>query len=157
MVCKKIGDTIKAIKAKNPFNDQAMFWNINMMHHLTSFGHIVDFNAFYQQNKWNVFITYHNYKNKNKYFPGFDVEVIRYPIKKLFISGSIGWWIQPKNQLFISTSGTSGGKIKLGIDMPVLKNFECFIETEFKSEGWVAGNVSLEPAFQFSTGVNWLY
>lgn len=144
-------------KATNPFNHDPMFWNVSVVHNLISFGHVIDFNFFLQQHKWNLFFTYHNYRNQNNYFPGLDLEVHRFPLKKFFVTTGLGLWIQPKDQLFKSDKGTPGGLLKLGIASAFHKHLEWFVEGDVKSEGWVSGNVGLDPLVQFQLGLNLLY
>lgn len=144
-------------KGTNPFNSQPMYYNFSVVHNLISFGHVIDINVFLQFNKSNLFFTYHNYKNKDHYFPGFDLELHRYPLKKMFLTAGAGMWIQPRDQLFQSIRGTTGGLLKLGLASKLYKNLEWFVEGDVKSEGWVSGNVALAPAGQIQLGLNWIY
>lgn len=144
-------------KATNPFNSKPMHWNFSVVHNLISFGHVIDFNIFLQQNKWNLFFTYHNYKNKDRYFPGINLEVHRFPFKKVFLTGALGLWMQPRDQRFHANMGTAGGIVRLGIASRLYKKLEWFLEGDMKTEGWVSGNVALEPQGQFQFGLNWLY
>ena len=144
-------------KGTNPFNSQPMYYNFSVVHNLISFGHVIDINVFLQLKKCNLFFTYHNYKNKDHYFPGIDLELHRYPLKKIFLTTGIGMWMQPRDQLFQSIRGTAGGLVKLGIASKLCKNLEWFVEGDVKSEGWVSGNVALAPAGQIQVGLNWIY
>jgi hypothetical protein len=144
-------------QAISPFNSQPFNWNVSLVHNLVSFGHVVDYNVFLQQNKWNLFLTYHNYKNQSKHFPGVDVEVHRYPLKNFFVSGAIGMWRQPKDQLFRSEGGTTGSLFRLGLASRLSNKLEYFAEGDYKTDGWVSGQVSLEAMGQFRLGINWLY
>jgi hypothetical protein len=144
-------------KAISPFNSQPFHWNVSLVHNLVSFGHVVDYNIYLQQNKWNLFLTYHNYKNQQKHFPGVDIEVHRYPVKNMFVSGAIGMWRQPKDQLFRSEGGKTGSIIRLGLASRLSNKFEYFVEGDYKTDGWVSGHVALEPLGQLRLGLNWLY
>lgn len=144
-------------KLTNPFNSKPMFGNFSVVHNINGFGQVIDFNIFLQQNKWNLFFTYHNYSNKDRYFPGVNLEVHRFPLKKVFISGMVGGWVQPKDQMFFAKSGTPGGIIRLGVASRLYKKLEWFVEGDMKTDGWVSGVVSLEPQGQFQFGLNWLY
>lgn len=144
-------------KGINPFTSQPMYYNFSVVHNLVSFGHVIDINFFLQHKKCNLFFTYHNYKNKDHYFPGIDIELHRYPMKKIFVTAGVNMWIQPKDQMFKSIRGTTGGLIKLGIASKLCKNLEWFVEGDVKSEGWVSGNVALAPAGQVQLGLNLIY
>ncbi|MCH8902828.1 MAG: hypothetical protein IIA45_02800, partial [Bacteroidetes bacterium] len=144
-------------KGKNPFNDREMFWNFNVLHNFVGFGTTIDVMFFFKQDDWNLFFTWHNFENRFNYFPGFDLEIMRYPLEKLFVSGTIGLWLQPEDQLFQTTKSEPGGIIKLGIDVPFWGDFEWSLFSEFKSYGYVSGITPLQPAVQFHTGINWRY
>ena len=144
-------------RATNPFNSQPMFWNFSVVHNLVGFGHVTDVNLYLQQHKMNLFFTYHNYKNKDHYFPGVTIEVHRYPYKKIFLTGALGAWIQPKDQRFFANTGVAGGYLKFGVGSTLAKKLEWFIDADLKSDGWVSGNVSLEPIAQIQFGINWLH
>ncbi|MGV3640325.1 MAG: hypothetical protein ACO1NZ_07400 [Adhaeribacter sp.] len=144
-------------RAISPFNSQPFHWNVSLVHNLVSFGHVLDYNLYLQQNKWNLFLTYHNYKNQRKHFPGFDFEVHRYRVKNMFLSASVGVWRQPKDQLFRSEGGNMGSIFRLGLASRLSDKFEYFLEGDYKTEGWVSGHVALEPLGQFRFGLNWLY
>lgn len=144
-------------RATSPFNSQPFHFNVSLVHNLVAFGRVLDYNLYLQQNKYNLFFTYHDYKNQERHFPGIDVEMYRYPVKKLFLTGALGMWLQPKDQLFRTAGSKAGGIIKLGLAGPVTNRFEWFIEGDRKSNGWVSGNVSLEPLTQIQVGLNLLY
>jgi hypothetical protein len=144
-------------RAVSPFNSQPFHWNVSLVHNLVAFGHVLDYNVYLQQNKWNLFVTYHDYKNQKKHFPGLDLEVHRYPINKFFLSGAVGMWNQPQDQLFRSEGGKMGAIFRLGLASRLSNKFEYFLEGDYKSDGWVSGHVALEPLGQFRVGLNWLY
>lgn len=144
-------------RAINPFNSQPFHFNFGLVHNLISFGRVIDYNIYLQQNKWNLFLTYHDYKNKERHFPGIDLEVHRYPLNKIFLTGALGMWVQPKDQLFRSEGGTAGGMIKLGVASRLTNKFEWFLEGDTKSKGWASGIVALEPITQVQFGINWFY
>ncbi|KAA5547909.1 hypothetical protein [Adhaeribacter rhizoryzae] len=144
-------------RAMSPFNSQPFHYNFSLVHNLVSFGRVIDYNIYLQQNKWNLFFTYHDYKNRERHFPGINLEVYRFPMKKIFLTGAMGLWMQPKDQLFRSEGSTAGGILKLGIAAPLSKRFEWFLEGDRKTNGWSSGNVSLEPITQVQFGLNLIY
>lgn len=144
-------------RATNPFNSQPMYWNVGVVHNLVAFGHVIDFNFFFQQKKLNLFFQYHNYKNKENYFPGATIEVYRYPVGKVFLSGAIGGWSQPKLQMFSAQTGTVGGLFKLGVASRISNKLEWYIDADMKSDGWVSGYLALKPQSQLQFGINWKY
>jgi hypothetical protein len=147
----------KRFRGVNPFNSRPMFWNFSVVHNLVAFGHVIDFNFFYQQDKLNLFFQWHNYKNYNSYFPGATLEIHRYPVKNMFLTGGIGMWSQPKLQLFQANSGTPGGYVKLGFASKLTNKLEWFVEGDIKSNGWLSGNVALKANQQVQVGINWLH
>lgn len=144
-------------RAINPFNSRPFHWNVSVVHNLISFGHVIDVNVFLQQDKGNLFLTYHNYKNRDRYFPGLDLELHRYPLKRMLVTAAVGGWLQPRDQSFYALDGEPGGMLKLGLASRLADKLEWFVEGDMKTRGWVSGNVALEPLGQVQVGINWLY
>lgn len=151
---------IDRFTSTNPFFREIFFWNFAIAHHLTSFGYAIDANIFLYQNKYNLSLTYHNYMNKDHYFAGIEASLARYPLEiftnSLTLSCSLALWLQPNEQKFTTARPSPGGMLRIGLALPVINNLEWFIQSEGKTEGWVAGMVYLEKAIQVSTGINWI-
>lgn len=141
----------------NPLNNNVAYWNFSLMHYLTSFGFTVDLNLFFQQNNVNLFFSYHNYFNYKNYFPGFDIELLDYPLKlgnyQFNLTTEISLWLQPENQEFTTSKSQPGifGSIKL--EFPIPDHFGIIIEADGKTAGWKAGNVYLDSVFEIRTGI----
>jgi len=151
---------ITRFKSKSPFNGEPFWWNFSFRHDLQGFGHVVDFTAYLMQNQWNLFVTMHNYKNKTNWFPGLDVQVMRYPLGTLFGTALVGMWLQPEDQSFTSTKPKPGGQIQFRLDGPISQKvswLEWSVETDMKTTGYAAGYVALDPMFEIRAGVNLRY
>jgi hypothetical protein len=144
-------------RGTNTINHRRFWWNAAVTHHLTSFGTATGLHLFYQQGGTNLVVTYNSYLARTRYWPGLSIELVRYPAtlagKKLSVSASASAWLQPRGQRFASTEAQAGCGVTLGAACPLFRHLEWTVECDAKSEGWVAGNVYLEPAFQVRTGM----
>ena len=143
--------------ATNPINQQPFRWNATLRHHLTSFGYSIDTNIFYQQKSVNAMAIFHGYFNKDHFFPGLELALVRFPIPlfgmKLPLSVRTSMWLQPKDQQFYTDQSELGGIATMKLNFPAYKQWETFIEMEAKTQGWVAGNVYLGDNFSIRLGV----
>lgn len=144
-------------QTRNPFAARTLTWNAGLVHQLTSFGSSTDVNLFLQQDEANIFIAYHNYCNRDAYFPGLTAELIRCPVefngRPAYLSAGVSAWLQPQNQRFDSKSAAPGAQATLEISLPVMPGMEIFARGDAKTAGWVMGNPYLEGAVQFQTGI----
>lgn len=146
-------------KGKNPFNHRPMYWNVNFIHNLTGFGYVIDGSAFFQQDKWNLFFTVHNYFAQDIYGIGLEAEVFRYPAMpdKLFLSGTTTAWLQPEDHSFYATKLEPGAQLRFDVSYRFHKCFEVFLDADIKTKGYVAGIPTINSFFQASTGINIRY
>jgi hypothetical protein len=143
--------------ATNPFNRQPFRWNTTLRHHLTSFGYSIDANVFYQQNSVNAIAIAHHYVNKNRFFPGLELALIRFPVSvfgtHLPLSVRTALWLQPKDQQFDTGESKLGGIATATLHLPINKQWGTYLEMEAKTQGWVAGNVYLQDNVSVRLGV----
>ena len=143
--------------ATNPIDRHPFRWNATLRHHLTSFGYSVDANFLYQQNPVNAIAIFHHYFNKNHFFPGFELAVVRLPIslfsKPMALSVRTSAWLQPKDQQFYTEDSELGGVATIKLNFPAPRQWESFIEVEAKTKGWLAGNVYLGNDISLRLGV----
>ncbi len=143
------------------FLDRPAHWNFAVVHHLTSFGYTVNTNFFLATGMYRWTVAYFNYRNYRNNFPGIQAELSRFPMGpaglNAYLTTTVGLWIQPENQKFMTGRGTPGGFTRFNLSYPLMESFEIFIQPEIKSEGWLAGSVSLERSYQFMTGINYLF
>lgn len=147
--------------ATNPFNGKEFFWSFGIAHFLTSFGYSIDTQFLFKQDNLNIVFIYHMYANSNLKLPGFDLEIIRFPItiygKQTFLNLGVSAWLQPYQQKFWTTEKEAGGQLKATVAFPLLENLEIFFSPALKSRGWIAGNVYLDKMVELRTGVNFIF
>lgn len=143
--------------ATNPFNKKSFEWNFNLKHILSSFGYTINLNIFLKQNKHKFFLALHNYFNKNHYFPGLDISLLRYPMEistySFPLSIRIFPWLQPRGGRFRTGQASPGALLAITKYFPIYKALEGFVEIEGKTNGWVAGNVYLDAAWSTRLGI----
>ena len=144
-------------RGTDPITHGQFWWNAAVTHHLTSFGTATGLHLFYKEGSTNLVFTYNSYLSRYKYWPGLSVELVRYPMavgrKILLVSTSASAWLQPCGQRFASTKAQAGYGINLSTAYPFTRHLAWYIECDAKSEGWMAGNVYLDPAVQARTGI----
>ena len=143
--------------ATNPITGKDFSFNVNAIHNVTAFGHYIDASLFYQQGNKTIFFTLHNYKNKEKYFPGFEVELNRYKMPWGFLTAGISLWAQPENLSFYDTKSAPGACFKISASTKIAKQLEVFGSGDMKTAGFVALNENLDAAARFQLGINWLH
>ncbi len=116
--------------------------NVTAAHLLTSFGYTIDANVFLR-GKHKVFVVLHDYKNRQRHFPGADVQLLDLPV-----TFRVALWLQPEHQRFRDTRGRAGGLVSVRADRG-----RTFAEIEAKTRGWVQGVESLETAVALRLGV----
>ena len=144
-------------RGTNPITHRRFWWNAAVTHHLTSFGTATGLHFFFQQGRTNLVFTYNSYISRTRYWPGLSIDLVRYPVevagKILSVSTSASAWLQPLGQRFASTKARAGCGVTLGASYPLARHLEWTLECDTKSEGWMAGNVYLDAAVQFRTGM----
>ncbi|MCS6822193.1 MAG: hypothetical protein NZ551_10035 [Microscillaceae bacterium] len=132
------------------------YGNFAIRHLLTSFGHNVGFDIFYQSPKINLLFTLHRYKNFNQGFWGVETHLIDKLLlnDRLRLNTRAMLWVQPKNQAFRTTEGNLGGLLGLKAMYQVGKVFP-YLSLEAKTQGWVMGNVFLEENVSVNAGLQW--
>ncbi|TAL35980.1 MAG: hypothetical protein EPN93_09275 [Spirochaetes bacterium] len=144
--------------SESPFGGDRFFWNFAAVHHLTPFGYTIDANLFLMRRAEKLHITAHAYANRRGAMPGLHAALVRRPValfgNRAYLNATLGAWIQPEDQMFRGNRNRPGGEFIAGVDVPVAERLELYMECGAKSEGWVAGNVSLERDLQMRAGVS---
>ncbi len=134
-------------------------WNWNLRHFLTSFGYSLEGNIFIKDGERNWLFKAHAFANAVRVFPGLSAELSRWPMpgSKQKLTSRVSLWAQPEAQRVKSTVDRLGVLAALEIARPIAPGFEVHAGLEGKSEGWVAGNVYIEPAMSLWTGATVLF
>lgn len=144
----------------NPITGEPLSWNVAVTHHLTSFGTATGLHLFARQGKTNLAFTYNSYIARHSYWPGLSAELVGYPIeiggRAFTVSAAASAWLQPCGQRFAATEGQAGFGVAVSAASPLTRHLEWYAECNGKSEGWMAGNVYLEPALQVRAGIRFL-
>lgn len=147
-------------RGTNPITHHQCFWNMALTHHLTPFGTTTGLHLYLQEGNTNLVFTLSNNFSRNHYWPGFSIDLVRYPIsirgKILTISTSASAWMQPEKQRFNATRAQAGYGIILNAACPFSRHLGWFIESDIKSRGWMPGNAYLDAATQIRTGMTFL-
>lgn len=152
---------INRFNMTDPFTDRKLYFNAALMYYMTSFGNTIDIHTMFKEGNMNLAAIYHTYSNHERLFPGLEVQVYRYPYEifshRVYITLKGMIWFQPKDQMFLESTGTPGGLAGAGVAVPVFESMDLFVYTEHKSEGWVSGNPALEAGYRFTLGVDVLW
>jgi hypothetical protein len=142
-------------------NGEISYWNARLAHHLTSFGYSVDTHILIKQSNLKLHATLHAYHNYKNWFPGVSLQLLRQAFDARLLRGFVSLrtavWLQPKNQVFATGKTEPGGLLALKSYLTVPGNWEPYVELEYKTDGWVAGNVHLEQNARIAAGVSYLW
>lgn len=126
--------------------------NLTSGHLLTSFGYTTTASLFICHDDTRLFVILHRYVNRDRSFPGIDVEMIdrRFALRAhdLATTLRIALWLQPRGQQFRTNEATPGLLASVR-----LREQRMFVEIEAKSAGWVAGNVHLDRSVAVRGGI----
>lgn len=132
------------------------YGNFAFRHYLTSFGSDVSLDLYYQKAQYNLYGTIHTYHNADHHFGGLELGLVDLPLldNRMQAGGVVMGWVQPKDQLFKTASGTFGGLVKAR--MAYHSRFlDPYVEFGWKSAGWVAGNGKLGSGAFLRAGLRW--
>lgn len=126
-------------------------------HILNSFGYDVGADLFFEHNGSQWFIGLHGYHNKEKFFPGIEIERPSFKLKgrkkDIPMQARIMLWLQPHDQLFTTAKAQAGGLLQMRGKHQLGKSFSVYAELEAKTKGWVAGNPYLDQNITMRMGL----
>lgn len=132
------------------------FMNLTAGHTLTSFGTTIDVNLFFRNGETKLFAVAHRYANGARFFPGLEAQLIDMPMtiagRSFEASPRVAIWMQPEHQSFRTRESSPGMLGSIRIRPVSSATISSFIELEGKTQGWVAGNVHLDPNFSIRAG-----
>ena len=128
-----------------------------MRHLLNSFGYDLGADIFIDKKGSQWFIGLHGYHNKNRFFPGIEIEKPAVKISLGKIKAEIQargmLWLQPRDQSFTTSSSDSGGLLQIRSKFALSKTMSVYSEMEAKTAGWVAGNPYLNKNLSLRMGI----
>ena len=137
------------------FRGRGFQWNVTASHLLTSFGNTIDANLFVRSDGHKLFVVAHRYANRDRSFPGLEVQLLDHRVGRWLVSPRIGLWSQPRNQRFDDHDGALGGFGAVRAEWPLRDRLGGWIEVEGKTRGWLAGNESLGSHIAVRFGIAW--
>lgn len=130
-------------------------WNATLRHHLTPFGYDVSANLFLLGSTSQRLVTVHSYRNQNDSWFGLEWQQFRDAPSGLAPTWRLDWrialWQQPRSLSFAADEGKWGGAVTLR-GFKATGNWAPYAQLEAKTEGWLAGNVYLEPNYSVQLG-----
>ena len=132
------------------------YGNFAFRHYLTSFGDDISLDLYLDAPWADLYATLHSYNNYDHHFGGLEAGLVDYPLLegKMQLGGSVMAWVQPKDQLFRTGSGSFGGLVKTRLNYHS-RILDPYLELGYKSKGWVAGNVNLDKGIFLRAGLRW--
>ena len=132
------------------------YGNFAFRHYLTAFGSDVSLDLYLQAPRYNLYASLHTYHNYKNHFGGIEVGLVDFPLlnNHMQIGGAVMAWVQPKDMLFFTATGTFGGLIKARLNYHY-RFLNPYAELGWKSKGWVASNANLNDGFFLRAGIRW--
>jgi hypothetical protein len=142
-----------------PWDGQGVLWNAGLAHHLAPFGYAVAGDLLLRRGKWSWAFAVQAYASSDKALPGVSAQLFRYPLPlgrwAVYLTGGASAWLQPERLRFDAQGISPGGAVLGGVSLPLAGGLELWAEADAKSEGWLPGNVYLDPAVQARAGLAW--
>jgi len=140
----------------NKINIGSLKYNFAFRYYLSSFGTDIAFYNYFKVNKLNLIIAPHFYKNYNKLFTGFELEVfdLTFFSNKVLLNSNFQLFSQPKDLYFFANTKFLGYSIKANLNVEIYKNLYLQLGLINKSRGWVAGIVFQDKIFSFYSGIS---
>lgn len=130
---------VRSLKFGNQMN-----YNFSVRHLLTPFGNDLSLHFLLQWQKTNLVCAWHQASNKNRSFPGIEIQLFDYPVaagKSCFLlSPKIITGLQPQQQLFLSDKPDFFVFGSLRVDYLLNNRILPWFECSLKTPGWIAGN-----------------
>jgi hypothetical protein len=124
----------------------------------TSFGTDLSVNVYLKKAPFNMAFAYHSYMNYDSYFPAVEAELVDFPLRlgglNMLLSPRILIGAQPKDQDFFTADPEFFGLAGLRVDFALSRHFLPYLEINAKTDGWVAGNESLDAAASVKLGLS---
>lgn len=148
----------KHFAARHPASGTTVLWNANLRHHLTPFGYNLGANVFLRSGGINVLATVQGYANDAGWGPGLDVTVQRHTFDKLLpqwrMTTRVAAWQQPAALAYRTGEFDTGALAAVTLEHGH-HALRPFVQVEYKSEGWIAGNEYLGENWALRMGVTW--
>jgi hypothetical protein len=141
-----------------PLGDTGLYGNFALRHFYTSFGTDSRLDLYLKNSLYSLKFVLHNYINYEHYFPAVEAALVDFPLRlgglDMYLSPRVIIGVQPKDQGFFTAAPEFFGLAGLRADFALSKHFLPYVEFTAKTDGWVAGNESLEASASVRLGVS---
>jgi len=121
-------------------------WIAQVGHGLTPFGYTVDGRFALKRGELNALVALHNYVSALGWSPGLDVSVLdRRLTDALSLDAGVDLWLQPAELRYDADARRPGGRLHGELGWRASQPIELWARVSAKTEGWVRGEVYLEP------------
>ena len=146
---------VNGFTLKRYANGEKLEANFGFRYYPTSFGNQLGLNVWLKKGRYNVFLNPALNQNLAHSFPSLEVGLVDYDVRPkllLTVQGSV--WTQPKDQLFRTADTTPGGRLSAKASYKISRTVLPYCQLQYKSTGWVAGDVFLQPRFEGKLGIS---
>lgn len=134
--------------------DQNLSFNFFMQYSPTYFGNDIALFLPVRYKKYDLLVNVHNYSNKSDNGFGLGLGIFNYKITNKFdFDILVNAWNQPKS--FFENDKFFGGNYILKTKYGFSNNFNCFIQINGKTAGWMLGNPYLNNNTSVQFGINY--
>lgn len=131
-------------------------YNFMLQHFMTSFGYLIDLRLFAEYRGQAYYLTIHNHRSPERYFPGLSVEYPGIePFSGLALSFDVNAsvWDQPYKLRFDQSSSRTGGLISVKARYHMHQTWQPYVSAAIKTEGWAAGYVDQSASSRVIAGM----
>lgn len=136
---------INAIKLNNNIK-----FNFALHHYLTSFGYSFNSQIFLKSHD-NYLIDFYLFKNKNLLLPGIGFEIYKHKLKNAFITYKTFLALEPSDLKYFDNSFSPTGNVSIMYEH-FFHNYGLYFGLNFKSKGWIPGELCQTSCANFNFG-----
>lgn len=133
-------------------------WVAGLGHSLAPWGYVLDAHGAVKRGDVKAKVVLRNGVAEAGWFPGLDLLWVdqALPMDGLVLDAGLDLWLQPEGQRFDAAVRKPGGRLHARLSYRAVPWLDVWAAGSAKTEGWVPGEVSLEPSVSGNLGVTGL-
>jgi hypothetical protein len=136
--------------------DHGERWIAHLGHSLTPWGSSIDARASLRRRGRGGTLVLRNGLAQHGWFPGLGLELVDrgLPVAGLVLDGGLDLWLQPRDLRHDARQRQPGGRVHGRLAYRALPQLDLWLGASAKTEGWVMGELSLQPGVTGSLGLS---
>ena len=146
---------IEGFTLKRYANGEKLEANFAFRYYPTSFGNQLGLNVWLKKGCYHVLLHPALNQNLTHTFPSLEVGLVEYAARpNLLLTLGASVWGQPKEQRFRTSEMTPGGRLSAKAAYKISPTIRPYCQLQYKSTGWVVGDVFLQARLEGKLGID---